>query len=949
MKNLLLAALLPFLAPQIARAQVTCDPVFPVVDDNVTVYFHANEGNAALANFSGTVYAHMGVITDKSSSGSDWKHVTTTWGTADAVGAMTYVSPNLFKKTFNIRAFFSIPASGETVLKLAFVFRNQDGSIVGRAADGSDIFYSVYPANAPLQTIFVKPAQATLLAKIGDQIPVEAAASQTANLTLWDNAQQVTTASGKTLTTTLTVSAAGIHTVAFVAKAAASSDTAFFTYVVANPTVKADPPVGTKPGIQVLDNQTVRLSLFAPNKQVVYVLGDFNDWQVQPNFQMKNSVDGTIWWLDIGGLAPGQPIRFQYFVDGKLKIADPYSHLVLDPWNDSNVPAVTYPNLPAYPAGKTTGEVSVFRTDEPVFNWQSTTYARPKKTDLVIYELLLRDFLARHDYETLLDTLDYFQKLGVNALELMPVNEFGGNSSWGYNDDFHAALDKYYGTKADLQRLVDACHARGIAVVLDVVFNHITGASPLAQLYWDAANNRPAADNPWLNPIPKHEFNVFNDMNHESAATKFYVKNCLNYWQTEFRVDGFRFDLSKGFTQKNTLGDANAMAAYDPTRIAILKDYATSICANDATAYVILEHFADNSEETELAAAGMMLWGNLHFQYKDVALGFQAGFNASLAGISYLSRGWSKPHLVGYMESHDEERIGYECLTYGNSSGGYSVKNQAVALARLEMLANIFYTVPGPKMLWEFGELGYDFSINTCTNGAVNNGCRLDPKPIRWDFMQDKNRRHLHDMVAALIHLRTAEPMFETPFFDVQAPNLGTGRVVKVSGGNLGNAVALANVRLTDGPVTFSFQHSGWWWDYFTGDSILQGPVIEPTNLTLPPSGYRLFLDKKVPLPPGIDLTVSTENLAAPEPLAVAVWPNPASDFLNVELVLETPSPLRLTLLDVTGRVLQVVENEQLGAGIQHLELPLRGLPAGVYFCEIWADGRRTLVRVMHD
>ncbi|WP_243664309.1 alpha-amylase family glycosyl hydrolase [Rhodothermus marinus] len=92
-----------------------------------------------------------------------------------------------------------------------------------------------------------------------------------------------------------------------------------------------------------------------------------------------------------------------------------------------------------------------------------TDFERPPAHELVIYELLIRDFVARHDYATLIDTLDYLERLGVNAIELMPVAEFDGNISWGYNPAFHLALDKYYGPADDLKRFVDECHRRGIA------------------------------------------------------------------------------------------------------------------------------------------------------------------------------------------------------------------------------------------------------------------------------------------------------------------------------------------------------------------------------------------------------------------------------------------------------------------------------------------------------
>src|SRR5690606_29407461 len=185
-----------------------------------------------------------------------------------------------------------------------------------------------------------------------------------------------------------------------------------------------------------------------------------------------------------------------------------------------------------------TGIVSYADLREPILT--TPLSPKPAKTDLIIYELLLRDFLAAHSFDVLADTLDYLARMGVNAVELMPVQEFEGNLSWGYNPSYHMALDKYYGNAESFKAFVEACHARGMAVILDVVYNHAFGQSPLAQLYWDAAQNRPAADNPWLNPVAKHDFNVGYDFNHESPATKTWVKRMLSHWMQAYGIDGFR-------------------------------------------------------------------------------------------------------------------------------------------------------------------------------------------------------------------------------------------------------------------------------------------------------------------------------------------------------------------------------------------------------------------------
>src|SRR5690606_27934258 len=151
------------------------------------------------------------------------------------------------------------------------------------------------------------------------------------------------------------------------------------------------------------------------------------------------------------------------------------------------------------------GIVSVLSLNNTAYNWQTTTFNRPDALDLVIYELHVRDFLDQRNYKTLRDSISYLKRLGVNAVELMPVQEFEANSSWGYNPSFHFALDKYYGTTNELKAFIDECHQEGIAVILDMVLNHAFGQSPMVRLYQQSGS---LTNNPWFNITPTHPYNV---------------------------------------------------------------------------------------------------------------------------------------------------------------------------------------------------------------------------------------------------------------------------------------------------------------------------------------------------------------------------------------------------------------------------------------------------------
>lgn len=937
--NLYLTVSLILLGAAKLASQVTCSPGFPVTDSDVTIYYNSSDGNGALNNFAGPIYAHLGVITNLSTGPNDWKYVQTQWGVADPKGLMLNAGSNFWSKSFNIRAFFGIPVD-ETVLKLAFVFRNQNGSIVGRAADGSDIYYDVYPDDGALRTRFIKPIASDFLTQAGNNIVVEAITSLNSDLKLLDNGLVIESSTGIELTTNISAGT-GYHVLQFIAESGLQSDTSEFTYLVPSPVSSIDPPSGTELGINLIDSNSVRLCLYAPGKQNVFVVGDFNNWIPNPNFQMNRSLDGKRWWLDVVDLSPGISYKFQYLVDGVLKIADPLSTLILDPWNDAYITAETFPNLPAYPTGKTTGIVSLFQTSPTPYFWTAVEYEKPDQTRLTIYEILLRDFVATHNYQTLIDTLDYLKNLGINAIELMPINEFDGNNSWGYNPAFHKALDKYYGDPISFKQFVDACHSRNIAVILDVVFNQATDASPLARLYWDTVNNRPAANNPWLNPTATHPFSVFQDFNHQSVATKEYVKNCVKYWIEEFKIDGFRFDLSKGFTQVNSGSNVGQWGQYDASRVSIWKDYADYIWGIDSSFYVILEHFADNSEEKELSNYGMMLWGNMWGAYKDIALGYSNGINTSLSGINYKSRQWTKPHLIGYMESHDEDRITYECKTYGFTSSSYNVKSIPTALSRKEMLSNLFYTIPGPKMLWQFGEMGYDFHINLCENGTISNSCRTSPKPIKWDYLQDPYRKRLFNVTRALLHLRNNYEVFHTNNYTT---NIGGGliRTIYLDGSDV-DAVVVANTGVTGATATVNFPSTGIWYEYFSGNTlnvISSGSTPIPI---LPAAGYRIYTNQYIPLPDGLIISSTAEQALGLG--LVEITPNPSLGLFNVWLSILESGLFHFEVLSLDGQTLLDGQSLYMEAGENQLEIDATDFSAGIYLVKIQNSEGQTVVK----
>jgi len=918
-----------FLFANAVWAQViVTNPTFPTDNDSCTVIFDAALGNGELNNVAPPIYAHTGVITNLSSSPSDWKYVVSGWNENLTKTLMTPLGNNKYQLKIipSVRSYYGVPSS-EVIEKMAFVFRNADGSKVGRNEDGSDIFADVYPDE--LSVNIVLPENKTLFMKLNEQIAVSAISPSANTMTILVNGNTVKTTAGQFITDTIPADNFGSNWVKQWVTIIATDNTGnaadSFSYtVIPSPNVVILPE-GMDDGINYIDSTTVLLSLFAPKKENVFVIGDFNNWQIDSAFYMNITPDSSRFWLQINNLVPKQEYIFQYLVDGNLRIGDPYADKVSDP-DDQYITAKTYPGLKPYPSGKTTGIATFLQTGQDPYPWKATSFTPPAVTDLVIYELLIRDFTPDHDYPSLADTLDYLKKLGVNAIELMPVMEFEGNISWGYNPDYSFALDKYYGTKTGLKEFVEAAHMRGIAVILDIVCNHHFGNSPLVKLFWDAANQRPAANSPWFNPIPKHPYNVGYDFNHESEFTSLYMKRLIRYWLTEYHVDGYRFDLSKGFTQKNSYPDNVALwGQYDGSRIGILTTYVSVMHSVNPVSYAIMEHFADNSEEKVLSSGNMLLWGNMNGKYNEATMGWNDGGKSDLSWISYLERDWTQPHVVGYMESHDEERLAFKNIAYGNSAGIYHVKDTGTSLKRLELAATFFFTIPGPKMIWQFGELGYDYSINY-------GGGRLAPKPIRWDYLSDWRRRYTKNIFAALANLKKTQPVFATTTYSLDV----TGALKRIwLRHSTMDATVLGNFGVTESNIIPGFTKKGMWYEFFTGDSLY---VSDPTSpLAFKAGEYRLYTTVKLEKPYFTAIDESIPPDITRNRRHISVYPNPSEGKFTFMINLPNPSPVEISIYNVYGELVKKLTPGFLNRGISTIDLDLMAhregkIRAGLYF-----------------
>ena len=810
---------------------ITVEPAYPNADKACTIVFKPASDNP-LYGYSGELYGHFGVVVD-----GEWMYVPTEWGTTEEKTHFTKVADNHweFRMEPSIREYFQ---SGETpVTKIALIVRTGDGNT---KSHDSDQFCSVLDEKYQ-----------------GEEF-------------------------------------------------------------VPDDLVTKKMPDGVKHGINYNADGSVTFVFYdkdtaGQSHKYCYIVGDWNEWTRKTEGAMYYDGSQGCWWITLDGFDADKEYRFQYRLGNSSGsdsfISDPYTEIVYDQWNDQYIQGV-----PAFPDGAKQ-LVSAFQINRPAYNWQHSDFKVEDKNDLVIYEMLFRDFTTSQNIAGAMSQLDYIENLGVNAVQLMPIQEFDGNLSWGYNPNHYFALDKYYGTREEYKAFIDECHARGIAVIVDVVYNHATGSHPWAKLWW--AGDRTASNNPWFNEYAKHPYNVYHDFNHENAMVKGHVKRSLEYLLTEYDVDGFRFDLTKGFTQKDTGGDNGDVAAwgrYDQSRVDILKGYADHIWSVNDNAVVIFEHLSDWDEEKVLAQHGMQLWRNVNHEYRSAVSGGSGNFSNMYSNDPFGG-------YVGYMESHDEERICYgagadassitwgviglgddwnndkvmsqdgvffsvknvtvtasdrfkirkagewnDAFNYGAGSAnykltvgqGYKMTNGSgsqdmyvpaagtydiyfhldsetiwlmnagqrpadpstggsgasedaltVAMRRAGASAAFFLTVPGPKMIWQFGEIGYDYSIE------YND--RTGEKPVVTDeYMAVPARKALYDTYAVLLKFRRENPRF----FDKDASFTWTpsGDLKKITCTVDGKSFHVVG-NFKKGQTTYTVP-SGSWTDYINGGTV---------------------------------------------------------------------------------------------------------------------------------
>ncbi|MEM9065384.1 MAG: alpha-amylase family glycosyl hydrolase [Planctomycetota bacterium] len=460
----------------------------------------------------------------------------------------------------------------------------------------------------------------------------------------------------------------------------------------------------------------VTFRVWAPNASAVAVAGDFNSWSSTADVLVAEG--GGYWSLDVSGAAAGDEYRY-VITNGSSTLwkNDPYAEEVTNSVGNS----VVY--------------------DDNAFGW-SGAFSAPAWNEMVIYEMHIGTFNDAPggnpgDFDDAIARLGHLQDLGINAVKVMPINEFAGDFSWGYNPAHPFTIESAYGGPEKYKEFIQAAHNRGIAVIQDVVYNHL-GPSDLDLWQFDGWNiggmggiyffQDWRASTPWGDTRPDYG----------RGEVRQYLRDNALRWLNDFRVDGLRWDSTVNIRTQNNGGGGNIVEGWT-----LMQWINNEIDAAASWKIQIAEDLQNNEWITKTTGAG--------------GAGFDAQWDANyvhpMRDAIITANDWDRDMFavrdalyhryngdaferVIYTESHDEVANGHarvpEEIFPGNAGSWWSQKRSTLGAA-------VTMTAPGIPMIFQGQEV-------------LEDGYFQDTDPVDWS--KETTYAGIESLYRDLIRLR---------------------------------------------------------------------------------------------------------------------------------------------------------------------------------------------------
>ncbi|MBE9047925.1 alpha amylase C-terminal domain-containing protein [Pleurocapsales cyanobacterium LEGE 10410] len=454
---------------------------------------------------------------------------------------------------------------------------------------------------------------------------------------------------------------------------------------------------------------SIEFKLFAPYNNSATLKGSFSEWS-----EISMQKDDQGYFRTTVELEDGI-YQYKFRVQSKswflepnewVEVSDPYATNIDDASQNSAIQIKE-------------GKKIVDR-----YVWQHDNIPLPSNEELVIYELFVGGFSGgesdskkRGKFQDVVDKLDYLQELGINAVELMPIQEYPGDSNWGYNPRYYFAVESSYGSSEDLKHLIDECHGRGMRVVMDCIFNHSNAEAPLTQIDHDYWYRREASD-PEYNWGPEFDYEHYDDHLNLKPAWQF-IGDVVKFWIEEYHIDGIRYDASKQISNFDFL----SWIAEQARKATTMKPF-----------FNTAEYIPENPA---LVGYGKPMDACWHESFYQQALKHICSDNFNLEGLKEVidcrQQGYTgTTNVINYISCHDHNYILAEL-------GDRGIFGES-AYKRAKLGAVLLMTAIGVPLVWmgnEFGEYNLEEEIK-----------------IDWSLLENELNQELFHHYQGLIALR---------------------------------------------------------------------------------------------------------------------------------------------------------------------------------------------------
>lgn len=456
----------------------------------------------------------------------------------------------------------------------------------------------------------------------------------------------------------------------------------------------------------------VEFKLFAPYNKKTSLIGCFSDWE---EISMEKDEDG--YFRTQVELSDGV-YQYKFRVQSKSWFFEP------DQWIDVNDPYAT--DIANDATQNCILRIKDGKKVVDTYVWQHDDKPLPPDHELVIYEMHVGDFSGgendpdpRGNYKHVIEKLDYLCELGVNAIELMPVKEYPGDYSWGYNPCHFFATESSYGSTADLKNLIDECHGRGIRIIMDGIFNHSEAESPLTQInhdYWYHHEPRDP-DNNWG---PEFNYEHY-DENLETFPARKFIGDVVRFWIEEYHIDGIRYDA------------ARQIANYDFMHWIVDQAHQT---AGAKPFYNVAEHIPETTSITNVDGPMDGCWHDSFYHcIKEHICGDIFDLERLKDVIDCKRQGFlGATNVVNYLTNHDHERLMVEMANR-------EIFEEA-AFGRFKLGAVLLMTAVGVPLVWMGEEFG-EYQPLTPESSKID-----------WQLLGNDSNRNLLEYYKGLIGLR---------------------------------------------------------------------------------------------------------------------------------------------------------------------------------------------------